>query len=221
MVGDPLRSADRLCERASETCAGARSAHEPQGVVTCRSPRNPGTADPDVDGLDGDRQVLDRVCGRTLDACDRPGVKLCGDPGNGTRGSIGYSSGRGFRPRLCASARRAGLWWGNELTLGKGTRMSSLAEELTHIEEDVVDADARPEELRLLEALLFAAGEPLDEKTLAARLPSGTDVRSALRRLQTEYAPRGVNLVRIGNKWAFRTANDLAWLLTHEAIQPK
>jgi segregation and condensation protein B len=75
--------------------------------------------------------------------------------------------------------------------------------------------------LRLLEALLFAAGEPLDEKTLAARLPPRTDVRSALRRLQTEYAPRGVNLVRIGNKWAFRTANDLAWLLTHEAIQPK
>ena len=99
--------------------------------------------------------------------------------------------------------------------------MSSLAEELTHIEEDVVDADARPEELRLLEALLFAAGEPLDEKTLAARLPSGTDVRAALRRLQTEYASRGVNLVRVGNKWAFRTANDLAWLLTHEAIQPK
>jgi segregation and condensation protein B len=99
--------------------------------------------------------------------------------------------------------------------------MSSLAEELTHTEEEVVDADARPEELRLLEALLFAAGEPLDEKTLAARLPSGADVRAALRRLQTEYAPRGVNLVRVGNKWTFRTANDLAWLLTHEAIQPK
>jgi segregation and condensation protein B len=98
--------------------------------------------------------------------------------------------------------------------------MSSLAEELTHTEEEVV-ADARPEELRLLEALLFAAGEPLDEKTLAARLLSGTDVRAALRRLQTEYAPRGVNLVRVGNKWTFRTANDLAWLLTHEAIQPK
>jgi len=69
--------------------------------------------------------------------------------------------------------------------------------------------------------LLFAAGEPLDEKALADRMPQGTDVRTALRRLQTEYAPRGVNLVRIGNKWAFRTANDLAWLLTHEAIQPK
>jgi segregation and condensation protein B len=100
--------------------------------------------------------------------------------------------------------------------------MSSLAEELTHDEEaDAPDADARPEELRLLEALLFAAGEPLDEKMLSARLPAGADVRAALRRLQTEYAPRGVNLVRIGNKWTFRTANDLAWLLTHEAVQPK
>jgi segregation and condensation protein B len=97
----------------------------------------------------------------------------------------------------------------------------SLAEEFTPIEEDEPDAQARPEELRLLEALLFAAGEPLDEKVLADRMPQGTDVRTALRRLQTEYAPRGVNLVRIGSKWTFRTANDLAWLLTHEAIQPK
>ena len=97
----------------------------------------------------------------------------------------------------------------------------SLAEEFTPVEDDEPDAQARPEELRLLEALLFAAGEPLDEKTLAGRMPAGAGVRTALRRLQTEYAPRGVNLVRIGNKWAFRTANDLAWLLTHEAIQPK
>ena len=97
----------------------------------------------------------------------------------------------------------------------------SLAEEFTPVEEDEPDAQARPEELRLLEALLFAAGEPLDEKALAARMPADTDLRTALWRLQTEYAPRGVNLVRIGNKWAFRTANDLAWLLTHEAIQPK
>jgi segregation and condensation protein B len=100
--------------------------------------------------------------------------------------------------------------------------MSSLAEELTPIEaDDMPDTQARPEELRLLEALLFAAGEPLDEKTLANRMPSGTDLRAALRRLQTEYAPRGVNLMRIGNKWTFRTANDLAWLLTHESVQPK
>src|SRR3977135_1658786 len=81
--------------------------------------------------------------------------------------------------------------------------------------------EQRPEELRLLEALLFAASEPLDEKGLAERLPENVDVRATLRRLQTEYAPRGVNLVHIGKKWTFRTANDLAWLLTHEAVEPK
>ena len=81
--------------------------------------------------------------------------------------------------------------------------------------------EQRPEELRLLEALLFAASEPLDEKALAGRMPENVDVRAALRRLQTEYAPRGVNLIHIGKKWTFRTANDLAWLLTHEAIEPK
>jgi segregation and condensation protein B len=80
---------------------------------------------------------------------------------------------------------------------------------------------SRPEELRLVEALLFAASEPLDEKTLAKHLPAGVDVRATLKRLQVEYAPRGVNLVRIGNKWTLRTANDLSWLLTHEAIEPK
>ena len=79
----------------------------------------------------------------------------------------------------------------------------------------------RPEELRLIEALLFAAGEPLDDKTLRARLPDGVDIESAMRRLQAEYAPRGVNLVRVAGKWTFRTANDLAWLLTREAVEPR
>ena len=82
-------------------------------------------------------------------------------------------------------------------------------------------ADKRADELRLLEALLFAAAEPLDEKTLAARLPAGTDIGAALTRLQTEYALRGVNLVRVAGKWAFRTPNDLSWLLTKESVGPK
>ena len=77
---------------------------------------------------------------------------------------------------------------------------------------------SRAEELRILEALLFAAGAPLDEKILAALLPAGIDVRTLLQQLQREYAPRGVNLVRIGGKWTLRTATDLAWLLTHESV---
>jgi len=79
----------------------------------------------------------------------------------------------------------------------------------------------RAEELRILEALLFAAEEPLDEKTLAARLPAGVDVRALLGQLQSEYAPRGVNLVRVGGKWSLRTASDLGWLLTRESVVAK
>ena len=81
--------------------------------------------------------------------------------------------------------------------------------------------ETRPEELRLLEALLFAAAEPLDEKTLAARMPDGVDVRAALDRLQREYASRGVNLVRIAGRWTFRTAVDLAWLLARDSVEPR
>jgi segregation and condensation protein B len=84
-----------------------------------------------------------------------------------------------------------------------------------------VRLDARAEELRLLEAILFASAEPLDAKSLAARLPQGIDVHAGLLRLQEEYAPRGVNLVRIGGKWTFRTASDLSWLLSKETVETR
>jgi segregation and condensation protein B len=80
------------------------------------------------------------------------------------------------------------------------------------------DEEERAEELRILEAILFAADEPLDEKVLAARLPAGIDAQALLLQLQKEYASRGVNLVRVGGKWSLRTASDLAWLLTHETV---
>jgi segregation and condensation protein B len=80
---------------------------------------------------------------------------------------------------------------------------------------------ARPEELRLLEALLFAAGEPVDEASLARPLPDGVDVKDALARLKAEYSTRGVNLVRIGKKWTFRTAGDLSWLLTKQTVETR
>ena len=83
------------------------------------------------------------------------------------------------------------------------------------------EVQARPEHLRIIEALLFAATQPLDEKTLKARLPEDVDLRATLPALQAEYASRGVNLVRIGGKWSFRTATDLSWLLTKEAVVPK
>jgi segregation and condensation protein B len=100
--------------------------------------------------------------------------------------------------------------------------MASLAEKrITDAVERSSEPEARPEELRLLEALLFASNEPLDAAALAKRMPEGVDVKAALARLQSDYALRGVNLVRIGNKWTFRTASDLAWLMTRETTETR
>jgi segregation and condensation protein B len=105
---------------------------------------------------------------------------------------------------------------------GEARMIASVAEMRVVVDnEDAPDRAQRAEELRILEALLFAAEEPLDEKTLAARLPAGVDVRALLLRLQNEYAARGVNLVRVGGKWSLRTASDLAWLLTRETVVSK
>lgn len=104
--------------------------------------------------------------------------------------------------------------------------MASLAEKIIDDAEDpIVQTDdqpeARPEELRLLEALLFASSEPLDQAALAKRMPDGVDIKSALARLQADYAMRGVNLIRVANKWTFRTAGDLSWLMTRETTETR
>jgi segregation and condensation protein B len=97
--------------------------------------------------------------------------------------------------------------------------MSNVAEMRVIISDTEEELEPeRAEELRILEALLFAAEAPLDEKALADRLPGGSDVHALLLQLQNEYAPRGVNLVRVNGKWTLRTATDLAWLLTHESV---
>jgi segregation and condensation protein B len=70
--------------------------------------------------------------------------------------------------------------------------------------------------LRLLEALLFAAAEPLSEAELAIRLGDEADVPALLAALSETYAERGVNLVRLAGGWAFHTAPDLASALRAE-----
>jgi segregation and condensation protein B len=87
--------------------------------------------------------------------------------------------------------------------------------------EEQVGTERGAEAARLLEAMLFACTEPVDEKTLAGRLPQGTDVHAALIELQQEYACRGVNLLRVGGKWTFRTATDLAWLLSKDVVETR
>jgi segregation and condensation protein B len=74
------------------------------------------------------------------------------------------------------------------------------------------DNDTRDlnEELRLVEALLFAASSPLDEDSLKERLPEGIDVAALVQELVALYEPRGVNIVRVAGGWTLRTAPDLA-----------
>jgi segregation and condensation protein B len=74
----------------------------------------------------------------------------------------------------------------------------------------------RFEQLRLIEALLFASAEPMGAEKIARHLPEGADLDGLLRELATLYANRGVNLVKLGERWAFRTAADVAPLLQIE-----
>jgi len=82
-------------------------------------------------------------------------------------------------------------------------------------------AAAERENVRIAEALLFASTAPLTEASLAERLPRGADVRALLVRLKADYEPRGVNLVEVAGGWAFRTAGDLSFLLSRDALEQK
>lgn len=78
---------------------------------------------------------------------------------------------------------------------------------------------AIPDLMRMIEAILFASPKPLNSRELAERLPQGSDIPEALVRLRSLYAGRGVELVRVGQGWAFRTAPDLGHLMHREVIE--
>lgn len=106
--------------------------------------------------------------------------------------------------------------------------MSSVATMIAKIEDqmDVETEDkqgeaANPEHLRMVEALLFAASEPLDTKALSTSLPEGADVSGVLKSLEEIYEKRGVNLCCVAGKYQFRTASDLAFLLRKEQPEQK
>ena len=82
-------------------------------------------------------------------------------------------------------------------------------------------AERTAAQLRMLEALLYAAPEPLAEADLAARLPEGAVVPYLLKELEAHYRHRGINLVSVGGRWQFRTAEDLAGLLRLERREPR
>lgn len=80
---------------------------------------------------------------------------------------------------------------------------------------------ANPDHVRMAEALLFAAKEPLDEVSIAARLPDDADLPAILETLVKTYQYKGINLNRLGGKWVFLTAPDLSWLLQDEKDQAR
>lgn len=78
------------------------------------------------------------------------------------------------------------------------------------------DAEAEfAAQLRIVEALLFAAAEPLDEASLRKRLPKGARTKALLAALEDQYRHRGVVLKNLAGRWAFTTAPDLKHMLEH------
>jgi segregation and condensation protein B len=76
-------------------------------------------------------------------------------------------------------------------------------------------------QLRIVEALLFASAEPLSVDQIAKCLPEGSDAAHLLGELKRQYASRGVTLVEVAGKWAFRTAADLSFLLRRDAVEQR
>jgi segregation and condensation protein B len=78
------------------------------------------------------------------------------------------------------------------------------------------------DQLRAVEALLFASSDPLDEKTLIEILPENADIEKILEKIQELYKGRGVELTKVNNKWMFKTASDLSFIMQKEAkVQKK
>ena len=78
-----------------------------------------------------------------------------------------------------------------------------------------------PEQERMVEAIVFAAREPVASREIAERLPAGCDVGEALSRLRERYGERGVRLTKVDDAWAFRTAPDLGFLMVRETVETR
>tara|TARA_B100000378_G_scaffold188943_2_gene153527 strand:- start:192 stop:881 length:690 start_codon:yes stop_codon:yes gene_type:complete len=80
---------------------------------------------------------------------------------------------------------------------------------------NIIDFPRKKSKLeREIEAIIFAAEEPLDIETIEKRVGSTSNVKKILENLQKEYSERGINLVCVSNKWIFRTATDLSKLMS-------
>lgn len=87
--------------------------------------------------------------------------------------------------------------------------------------DPVRTAAERAEQARLIEGLLFASPDALDEAAIAERLPAGADVAGVLEQLKQHYENRGVQLVKVAGRWRFQTAPDVAPVLETRRVEPR
>ena len=88
--------------------------------------------------------------------------------------------------------------------------------------DNVVSFPSKMSEIeREIEAVLFAAAEPLSVETIESKISKNTDVLKILNKLQNHYSNRGINLVCISNKWSFRTAQNLSSLMSQQKTVEK
>ncbi len=145
-------------------------------------------------------------------------------------------TGRGAPPRLTVVENHASESGGESIAsdvAGDSVQSGSPVHDLINtIEESAAAPSVAPrrspnadpehfEKLRILEAVIFAAPEPQDEARLATYLKAGDNVPSLLAELAQMYAGRGVALVKVAGKWAFRTADDLSWVLERHSKQER
>ncbi len=87
--------------------------------------------------------------------------------------------------------------------------------------DTLFEAPPMGEQERMVEAILFATAEPVSVRELSARMPHGCDPAEALVHLRKRYEGRGVNLLKIGDAWAIRTASDLGFLMQKETVETR
>ena len=88
-------------------------------------------------------------------------------------------------------------------------------------EESLFEAPPISEQERMVEAILFASAEPVSVRELNNRMPHGCDAAEALAHLRKRYAGRGVNVVKVGDAFAFRTAADMSFLMKKETVETR
>ena len=96
-----------------------------------------------------------------------------------------------------------------------------MTEEIEDEGESLFEAPPMGEQERMCEAILFATAEPITVRELEARMPHGSDAAEALVHLRKRYEGRGVNLVKVGDAWAMRTAPDLGFLMQRETVETR